>query len=140
MAKCRLRAKGEKVVFDTEDGKKEYLIRPLRNEQLLEIQELWDKKEDSKAQAKANTLFVMYSLNRDDKIVNGSEESFGEEEVKDMETPFLLDIMETAARVNDMEKAVSFQKRTQEGLAGVPLKSSAKDTLEYLQSNPKRTL
>lgn len=111
MQGSRLRAKGEKIVFDTEDGQKEYLIKPLRNEQLLEIQELWD----SKKQTDANIKFVMYSLNRDPKIEAGTEPYFTEEEIKQMETPFLIEIMKTASKVNGIDKMVEFaDKKKQE--------------------------
>lgn len=111
---CRLRAKGQIVKFDTEDGEKEFLIKPLKNEQLLEIQELWDKKESKEAQNKANVLFVKYSINRDPKIVDGTEEPFTDEEIEQMETNFLIQIMETAAKVNGLEKAMEFQKKKME--------------------------
>ena len=45
----RLRAKGEKVTFDTLDGEVTYEIFPLKNEQMLEISELWDKKKQKEA-------------------------------------------------------------------------------------------
>ena len=140
MQGCRLRAKGEKIIFDTEDGEKEYLIKPIKNEQLLEIQELWDKKEDTKAQAKANTLFVKYSLNRDSKIVAGTEEPFTDDEIAQMETNFLIEILEVAARVNGMEKMVSFQQRSQAGQPTLPSKPTKQDILNSLNKNSVRTL
>ena len=138
MKQNRLRAKGEIVKFDTEDGEKEYLIKPIKNEQLLEIQEFWDKKDDPKASAKANTLFVKYSLNRDPKIENGTEPPFDDEEVAQMETNFLLQVLEVAARVNGLEKAISFQQRSQQGQSAPS--NQPKDILASLNSNPRRTL
>lgn len=118
----RLRAKGEKIIFDTEDGQKEYLIKPLTNAEFLELQELWDKKE----QNKANTLFVKYSLNRDPKILKymidpkaeGTEKPFEDEEIAQLETPFLIQIMERASKVNGIDKMLDFQRRT--GMGDLP--------------------
>ena len=135
----RLRAKGEKIIFDTEDGQKEYLIKPLTNAEFLEIQELWDKKE----QTKANTLFVKYSLNKDPKILKymidstakGAEKPFEDEEIALLETPFLIQIMEIASKVNGIDKMIDFQKRT--GMGDLPKTSqpeSKANTFEELAS------
>ena len=134
----RLRAKGEKIIFDTEDGDKEYLIKTIKNEQLLEIQGFWDKKDDPKASAKANTLFVKYSLNRSPKIENGTEEPFDDDEIAQMETNFLLQVLEVAARVNGLEKAISFQQRALEDKSDG--KSAYERNLELLNRNPAKKL
>lgn len=135
----RLRAKGEKIVFDTEDGEKEYLIKPLTNSEFLELQGLWDKKEEKKA----NTLFVKYSLNRDPKILKylidpkaeGAEKPFEDEEIAQLETPFLIQIMEIASKVNGIDKMLDFQKRT--GMGDLPKASqpeSKPSTFEEMAS------
>ena len=56
MKGSRLRAKGEKIEFDTEDGKEEYTLYPIKNKQLLEVTELADKKEGIKAAIKNNRV------------------------------------------------------------------------------------
>lgn len=110
MKGSRLRAKGEKIIFDTEDGKKTYILRPLKNRQLLEIVELGDKK-DPKSGMQATIKLAKYSLNRDKKIQDGVEESFTDEEIEDMETPFLMQILKLAVKINGLETVMDFQVR-----------------------------
>ena len=105
MKGSRLRAKGKKIVFDTEDGKKTYELRPLKNKQLLEIVELADKKENMKSAI----LMAKYSLNADPKIVNGQEDAFDDEEMDEMDAPFLLQILKIAAEINGLGDMFDFQ-------------------------------
>ena len=133
MKGSRLRAKGEKVEFDTEEGKKTYELRPLKNKQLLEVVELADKKQG----LKSSILMAKYSLNADSRIVNGTEEPFTDEEMDEMDTPFLLQILKIAAKINGLEDMFDFQLR-----AGSQLSDSKKPEtpLEVLKRNPVRTL
>ena len=141
MKGSRLRARGEKIVFDTEEGKKEYELRPLKNKQLLEITELADKKEG----IKSAMLMAKYSLNADPKIKNGEEDAFTDEEMEEMETPFFLQVMKIASKINGLEDMFDFQKRVQEGQLGSVTKPESKkdilnENLEALNRNPAKKL
>ena len=107
MKGSRLRAKGKKIEFDTEEGKKEYELRPLKNKQLLEVVELADKEKNMNAAM----LMAKYSLNADPKIANGQEDAFDDEEMEEMDTPFLLQILKTAAEINGLGDMFDFQLR-----------------------------
>ena len=141
MKGSRLRAKGEEIEFDTEDGKKKYKLRPIKNKQLLEVTELADKKEG----IKAAMLMAKFSLNADPKIKNGEEDAFDDEEMEDMEAPFLLQIMKVAARINGLEDMFDFQLKSQQGqLAQNSEPMSKKDildkNLEALNRNPAKNV
>ncbi len=141
MKGSRLRAKGEKIVFDTEEGKKEFELRPLKNKQLLEVTELADKK----AGIKAAMLMAKYSLNADPKIVNGEEDAFDDEEMDDMDAPFLLQIMKIASKINGLGDMFDFQLKSQEGqLAQESQPASVSKTLdrnlEALNRNPAKKI
>ena len=111
---CRFRAKGEKIEFDTDEGKKEYLLKPLKNKQLLEIVELGEKKEG----IKAALIMAKYSLNADPKIINGTEKPFTDEEMEEMEAPFLLQIMKKTAKLNGLEDMFDFDAEIELYLEG----------------------
>ncbi len=136
----RLRAKGEKIEFDTDDGKKIYEIRPLKNKQLLEIVELADKKKG----IESAILMAKYSLNADPRIVNGTEDPFDDEEMKELETPFLFQILKLASKVNKLEDMFDFQLRGQGGQPNpnpsmpTSKKPTLKGDLETLNQNPSK--
>ena len=141
MKGSRLRAKGEKIVFDTEDGKKEFELRPLKNKQLLEVVELAEKKEG----LKSSILMAKYSLNAGSKIVNGEEDAFTDEEMDEMEAPFLLKILKTAAKINGLDDMFDFQKRVQEGQLDSTIQPTSKKSiltrnLEALNQNPSKKI
>ncbi len=136
MEGSRLRAKGEKIIFDTEDGKKEYELRPIKNKQLLEVVELADKKEG----LKAALLLAKYSLNRDPKIVNGTEKPFTDEEMEETDAPFLMQIMEKAAKLNGMGDAFDFQMREKKLPEQVSKKSHYEKNLELINKNPAKKI
>ena len=137
MEGARLRAKGEEIVFDTADGKKTYELRPIKNKQLLEVVEKADKKESMKAAL----LLAKYSLNRDPKIENGSEKPFTDEEMEETEAPFLIQIMEKAAKINGLGDAFDFQLK---GKEAPPEQDSTKSpfekNLEALNKNPAKKI
>ncbi len=109
---CRLRAKGEKIIFDTEDGKKEFVLMPLKNKQLLEITELGEKAEtESKSGLKAAFLLAKYCLNNNPKVQESEDGPFTDEEIREMETCFLLPLVKKAAKINGMEDLFDFQLR-----------------------------
>ena len=139
MKGCRLRACGEKIELETEDGKKEYELRPLKNKQLLEVVEVADKKEG----VKAAILMAKFSLNASKKIVEGIEEPFTDEEMEDMDTPFLLQILKIATKINGLEEMFDFQLRAQQGMSPSQPESK-KDilnkNLELLNQNPSKKL
>ena len=135
MKGSRLRAKGEKIIFDTEDGKKEYELRPLKNRQLLEIVELADKKEG----LKSAILMAKYSLNADPKIVNGTEEPFTDEEMDEMDSPFLIQILKTAAEINGLGDMFDFQLRGGKQSLDPNLKES-ENPYEVLNKNPVKRI
>ncbi len=130
---CRLRAKGEKIELDTEDGKKEYTLKPIKNKQLLVIVEMADKKQE----LQAAILMAKHCLNEDPKIKDGTEEAFTDEEMNEMETPFLLKIMKTAAKVNGLEEMFDFQSRVGSQLPSQESQKESKDTFQVLNDNPK---
>ncbi len=132
---CRLRAKGEKIEFDTEEGKKSFFLRPMKNRQLLEITELGEKKQG----IQAAILMAKYSLNADPKIVNGTEDPFTDEEMNEMETPFLLQIMKVSARINGLEEMFDFQLRGGKQALD-PNSKNLENPLEVLNKNPVKKL
>ncbi len=132
---CRLRACGEKIIFETEEGKKEYFLRPMKNKQLLEITELGEKEQG----IQAAILMAKYSLNADPKIVNGTEEPFSDEEMDELETPFLLQIMKTAAKINGLGDMFDFQLREGKQQLDPNLKKSG-SPYEVLNKNPVKKL
>ena len=135
MKGSRLRAKGEKIEFDTEDGKKVYELRPLKNRQLLEITEIADKKQGMKSAM----LMAKYSLNADPRIVNGTEEPFTDEEMEELESPFLLQILKIVAKINGLEEMFDFQLRG--GKQQLDPNSKKSETpLEVLNKNPVKTI
>ena len=109
---CRLRAKGEIISFDTEEGIKEYRIKPIKNEQLLEITDLGEKNKGMEAAL----LMAKYSLNRDSKIENGTEEPFDDEEIKQMEVSFLIPLLKKCAEINGLGDMFDFQARAEKQL------------------------
>ncbi len=153
MEGVRLRAKGEKIVFDTVDGKKEYELRPIKNKQLLEVVEKADKKESMKAAL----LLAKYSINRDPRIVKGiieieqhgkitsidgsAEKPFTDKEMEETDAPFLMQIMEKAAKINGMGDVFDFQMKGKEAL---PEQDSSKSpfekNLEVLNKNPAKKI
>ncbi len=141
MKGSRLRAKGEKIVFDTEEGKKVFELRPLKNKQFLEVLELADKKEG----LKSSMLMAKYCLNEDPKIKNKQEDAFDDEEMEDMPAPFLFQIMKVAARINGLEELFDFQLKGQEGQLAQESQPDSKKgildrNLEALNRNPAKTI
>ena len=141
MKGSRLRAKGEKIEFDTEDGKKTFELRPLKNRQLLEVTEVADKKEG----IKAAMLMAKFSLNADPRIKNGEEDAFDDEEMEEMEAPFLLQIMKVAAKINGLEDMFDFQLKSQQGQLTQESQPDSKkgildENLEALNRNPAKKL
>ncbi len=141
MKGSRLRAKGEKIEFDTEDGKQTFELRPLKNKQLLEVTELADKK----AGIKAAMLMAKFSLNADPKIKNGEIDAFDDEEMDEMDAPFLLQIMKVASKINGLEDMFDFQLKSQQGqLAQDSQPDSKKEildrNLEALNRNPAKKI
>ncbi len=141
MKGSRLRAKGEKIEFDTEDGKKTFELRPLKNKQLLEVTEVADKKEG----IKAAMLMAKFSLNADPRIKNGEEDAFDDEEMEEMEAPFLLQIMKVAAKINGLEDMFDFQLKSQQGQLTQESQPDSKkgildENLEALNRNPAKKL
>ncbi len=141
MKGSRLRAKGEKIVLDTVDGKKEFELHPMKNKQLLEVVELADKKQG----LKAAILMAKYSLNADPKIVNGEVDAFDDEEMDEMEAPFLLEILDIAAKINGLEDMFDFQQRGQQGQLDSATKPESKGNildknLEAINRNPAKKL
>ena len=135
MKGSRLRAKGEKIEFDTEEGKKTYELKPLKNKQLLEIVELADKKENMKSAI----LMAKYSLNADPKIVNGQEDAFDDEEMNEMDAPFLLQILKIAAKINGLGDMFDFQLREGNQLPD-PSSKKSENPYEVLNRNPVKKL
>lgn len=131
MKGSRLRAKGKKITFDTEEGKKVYELRPLKNKQLLEVVEFADKKENMKAAM----MMAKYSLNADPKITNGQEDAFTDEEMDEMDSPFLLQILKTAAEINGLGDMFDFQLRGGKQSLDPNLKES-ENPYEVLNKNP----
>lgn len=135
MKGSRLRAKGKKIEFDTEDGKKTYELRPLKNKQLLEVVELADKKENMKSAM----LMAKYSLNADPKIVNGQEDAFTDEEMEEMDSPFLIQILKTVAEINGLGDMFDFQlKGGKQSLD--PNSKELENPYEVLNKNPAKIL
>ncbi len=139
MKGCRLRAKGEKIEFDTENGKKTFELRPIKNKQLLEVTEIADKKQG----LKAAMLMAKFSINADPKIKNGQEDAFDDEEMDDMPAPFLLQIMRVAAKINGLEEMFDFQLKSQQGQLAQESQPDSKETildrnLEALNRNPAK--
>lgn len=135
----RLLAKGEKIIFDTEEGEKIYTLKPLKNYQLLEITE----KGEQKKGMEATMLMVKYSLNNSPEIVNGIEQPFDDEEIKEMPTPFLLQTLKLAAKLNGLEEMFDFQAREQGKGLTTPNPSqpeSKPDIFEVLNKNPVKKL
>ena len=58
---------------------------------------------------KSGVLLIKYTINRDPKIVDGTEEAFTDEEIGEMETNYLTQILETATKLNKLEDAMDFQ-------------------------------
>ena len=98
----QLRAKGEKVSFETETGLIEYLIKPLKNKELLEVMELAEKN-NSKAMLK---LFLKYSLIKDDPSLTDAD-------IEDMDASYLLELLKIISKVNKLEGMFDFQKGSQ---------------------------
>ena len=136
MEGARLRAKGEKIVFDTVNGKKTYELRPIKNKQLLEVVEKADKKESMKAAL----LLAKYSLNRDPKIENGTEKPFTDEEMEETEAPFLIQIMEKAAKINGLGDVFDFQMKGKAPPEQDSTKSPYEKNLEALNKNPAKKI
>ena len=139
MKGCRLRAKGEKIEFDTENGKKTFELRPIKNKQLLEVTEIADKKQG----LKAAMLMAKFSINADPKIKNGQEDAFDDEEMDDMPAPFLLQIMRVAAKINGLEEMFDFQLKSQQGQLAQESQPDSKEAildrnLEALNRNPAK--
>ena len=139
MKGSRLRAKGEKIVFDTEDGKKTFELRPIKNKQLLEVTEIADKKEG----LKAVMLMAKFSLNADPRIKNGEIDAFDDEEMEDMDAPFLLQIMKVATKINGLEDMFDFQLKGQQGQLAQDSQPDSKKgildrNLEALNRNPAK--
>ena len=131
MKGSRLRAKGKKITFDTEEGEKVYELRPLKNKQLLEVVELADKKENMKSAM----MMAKYSLNADPKITNGQEDAFTDEEMDEMDSPFLIQILKTAAEINGLGDMFDFQLRGGKQQLDPNLKES-ENPYEVLNKNP----
>ncbi len=130
----RLRAKGKEIKFETEDGIKTYLLRPIKNEQLMEVAELGDKKKGFEAAM----LMAKYSINRDPKIENGTEEPFDDAEIKDMDSPFLIQIMKEAAKLNGLGDVFDFQQRGVGTSQPTDPKNPLEKDLDYLNKNPAK--
>lgn len=94
----QLIGKGEKIEFETENGKVEFLIKPLKNKELLEVVELAEKKDNKSMLIK----LMYYSLQKDDPTIT-------EKEIEDMDTSFLLDILKIITKVNRLEGMFDFQ-------------------------------
>lgn len=128
---CRLRAKGETIKFDTADGDKEYMIKPMINEQLLEVVKLGEQNKGMEAAMK----MAKYSLNNHESNIMGDSgelEPFDDEEVKAMPSNFLLELLNIAKKVNGLDKMFDFQK----GVKGVPLNHPTLNSpLNKLSSN-----
>ncbi len=135
MKGSRLRAKGKKIEFDTEEGKKEYELRPLKNKQLLEVTEIADKNEG----IKAAMLMAKYSLNADPKIVNGQEDAFDDTEMEEMDAPFLIQILKIAAEINGLGDMFDFQLRGGKQVLDPNLKKLG-NPYEALNKNPVKTV
>ena len=135
MKGSRLRAKGKKIVFDTEEGKKTYELRPLKNKQLLEIVELADKKENMQSAM----LMAKYSLNADPKIINGQEDAFDDAEMDEMDAPFLIQILKTAAEINGLGDMFDFQLKGGKQVLDPNLKK-LENPYEVLNKNPVKTV
>jgi len=88
----RLRARPEKVVFETETGDIEYSIRPLKTKEILHMQELVSAKKDTEA----FVYFIYITLKKDDPDIS-------EEDVKELEANYLMKLMKVIERVNGME-------------------------------------
>ena len=102
----RLRAKGEKIVFDTEDGKREFTLRPMKNKQLLEVMSLAEESnKDAKKGMESAFLMAKYSLNNDLK----DTEKFTDEDIAEMEVCFLMPLLKKASKINGLGDMFDFQ-------------------------------
>ena len=108
----RLLAKGEKIVFETENGTVEYIIKPMKNKELLEITDraeevkrLTDSKNfaESKKLSKALTLFMLKStLIKDDPEITDND-------LEEMSAVFTIKLLKKIVEVNGLEGLIDFQ-------------------------------
>lgn len=129
----RFRAKGEEIIFKTEEGEKTFNLKPIKNRQLLEVAEFADKKQG----LKAAILLAKHTINNSTEIVEGIEKPFTDDEMEELESPFLFQLMKVSARLNGLEDMFDFQR-------GVQTQDSGKDpyerNLELINNNPSKKI
>lgn len=143
-----LRAKGESIELELEEGKETFKLMPLTNEQLLEIQDIAgdsmkkDEKEQSVAAMESLILLAVHSLNNG--MSNPSEDDkFTVNQMKKSSTPILIDLFEKATKINKLEKMFDFQQQSPG--SGHPtlnpsLPGSTTNTFEELRKNPSQRI
>ena len=94
----RMIAKGEMVSFETENGTVDWVIKPLKNKELLEIIDLAEKK-DTKSML---NKMLMYTLEKDDPEITMQD-------IENMSASYLMKILKLITKVNGLEGMLDFQ-------------------------------
>lgn len=89
----RILAKGETIKIDTEDGKVDLEIKPLRNKELMEILELFEKKKNREGLNK----LIFLTLKKIDAEVTMDD-------VQHLPIPVFIDIVKAILKVNKLEE------------------------------------
>ncbi|MHA1827957.1 MAG: hypothetical protein ACTSX6_04835 [Candidatus Heimdallarchaeaceae archaeon] len=89
---------GENISFEVKGEKVEFMIKPLKNKELLEIMKLAENQDTESMMLK----MVFYSLHKDDP-------SFTMDQVREL--PYLFDFLKVITKVNHLEDLFDFQAR-----------------------------
>lgn len=123
----QMRGKGELVKFETEDGEVEWRIKPLKNKELLEITDMAERKQTSDMLTK----MIFYTLRKDDITVT-------EQEIKEMDSSFLMDLINIIAKVNKLEAMFDFRKSGQSTSPQSSQSVQENSLVAQLNANPRR--
>ena len=96
-----LRANKETIEVETADGKLEIDIHPLKNKELMDAGEDFQKNVMS---SKGTTRLIMLTLKKDDPDVT-------EEDVAELPLPMIAEIMKAIMRVNKLDKFIDVDKK-----------------------------
>lgn len=124
----QLIGKGEKIEFDTENGKVEFLIKPLKNKELLEVIDFAERKDTKDMLLR----LLRFTLQKDDGSVT-------DQEIENMETPFLMQLLKVITKVNGLEGMFDFQAGGQSISPPLSFRKQGQDSIvETLNANPRR--
>lgn len=150
----KIQSKRELIQFEIDGKEMEKTLKPLKNKQLIEMQELSEKTNklknlEGKINPKTKQVYTEEEIEEVGKeyekrikeiiFKDSFTPPFTNEELDEAETPILLEIMERAVALNGLEKAMAFQERVKAGQTS-PSKMSPKDSLASLNANPRQKL